>query len=247
MINLRSALKRILPSTGKRQLERVLLGYHSFAPSFSSAGEDMILRHLLGSDKRDGFYVDVGAFHPIHASNTYFFYLNGWTGLNIDARPGSMRLFNKIRPNDINIETGVSDVDGQLTYYFIAEDSSMNSFSKPFLEEIGMLKHVQREIPVPVSRLAEVLDRHLPQGQTIDFMNVDVEGLDYNVLVSNDWTRYRPRVVVVEDAHQTTGEPRIASLLKERGYEPCIKNVILPNKVDEFFFIDKMQFSEWRS
>ncbi len=247
MPTIRRMLKELLPSTSKRRLEQILLGYHSFAPSFSSAGEDMILRHLLGSEKRDGFYVDVGAFHPVQASNTYFFYLNGWTGINIDARPGSADLFNKVRPNDINIESGVSDQTGQLTYYFIDETSSMNSFSREFLDQIGMLKHVKREIPVPVCRLSDLLHKHVEPGRTIDFLNVDVEGLDYNVLDSNDWDAYRPRVVVVEDAHSPAGGSRVVELLTSKGYEVCIRNVIVPNKVDEFFLIDKQQFREWQS
>ena len=243
----RRVLKGLLPSTSKRQLEQMLLGYHSFAPSFSSAGEDMILRHLLGSEKRDGFYVDVGAFHPVHASNTYFFYLNGWTGINIDARPGSAALFNKVRPNDINIESGVSDATGNLTYYFIDETSSMNSFSREFLDQLGMLKYVKREIPVPVRRLSDLLHKHLECGQTIDFLNVDVEGMDYEVLASNDWDTYRPRVVVVEDSHNSAGDSKVVQFLASKGYEVCIRNVIIPNKVDEFFLIDKQQFSEWQS
>lgn len=231
----------LLPTGFKRRIESILLGYHSFAPSFSSAGEDMILRHLFGSDKRDGFYVDVGAFHPVHASNTYFFYLNGWTGINIDARPGSMALFNKVRPNDTNIEVGVSDRAGQLTYYFIDEESSMNSFSEEFLAQIGMLKYVKRQIAVPVIGLSELLNRYLPKGRAIDFLNVDVEGLDYNVLASNDWETYRPKVVVVEDTHHMEGHSEVVKLLEGKGYVVCVKNVIILNKVDEFFLIDKAQ------
>src|SRR5687767_11168484 len=98
MANLRTLTRRWLPRGLKKSLQRMVLGYDSYAPSFSSAGEDMILRHMIGSDKRDGFYVDVGAYHPTLFSNTYFFYLHGWRGINIEARPGSQRLFNEIRP-----------------------------------------------------------------------------------------------------------------------------------------------------
>ena len=158
----------------------------------------MILRHLLGSDKMSGFYVDVGAFHPTLFSNTYFFYLNGWQGINVEARPGSKQLFDRVRPRDINLEVGVSRERGSMTYYFIAEDSPMNSFSPEFLKQIEMLEHVRSEIPVPTLPLAELLDRHLPKNQAIDFMNVDVEGHDFEVLESNDWNRFRPKVIVVE-------------------------------------------------
>lgn len=125
--SLRSLLRPLLSPDIKRRAQQMLLGYHSYAPSFSSAGEDMILRHIIGSDKRNGFFVDVGAYHPTLFSNTYFFYLNGWRGINIEARPGSKALFDRVRPRDTNLELGISRNRGELTYYFIGDDSTMNS------------------------------------------------------------------------------------------------------------------------
>lgn len=74
--------------------------------SYSQEGEDMILSRIFG-DKKNGFYVDVGAHHPFRFSNTYLFYKRGWLGINIDAMPGSMRLFDRFRKNDINIESAI--------------------------------------------------------------------------------------------------------------------------------------------
>lgn len=239
MASLRSLFKAALPTGARAAVQQLLLGYHSFAPSFSSAGEDMILRHLVGSDKRDGFYVDVGAFHPVRASNTCFFHLNGWRGINIDARPGSMRAFDKLRPGDINLELGIAAERGELTYYMVDEGSSMNSFSLDFLEGIGMAGEVKRAIPVPVLPLAEVFDRHLPAGQKIDFMTVDVEGYDYRVLSSNDWRRFRPEIVVVEDEHTDDSRTDITRLMEGYGYRVCAQNVIVMGKINEYFFIDE--------
>jgi FkbM family methyltransferase len=239
MINFRSLTKFWLPHDFKRKLEQMLLGYHSYAPSFSSAGEDMILRHLVGSDKRDGFYVDIGAFDPIRGSNTCFFYLNGWRGINIEARPGSAKLFDKARPKDINLEIGVSNQRGELTYYFLGEDSTLNSFSRDFLEHLGVLGSVKREISVPVFPLGEVLERHLPNGQVIDFMNVDVEGHDREVLESNDWKRFRPKFVVVEDKQVDQEQSEIVRLMRSYGYEVCAQNVIILDKLNEYFFLDR--------
>jgi FkbM family methyltransferase len=239
MGSLRSVFRSWLPRDLKKSFQQLLLGYHSYAPSFSSAGEDMILRHIVGSDKRDGFYVDVGAYHPMLFSNTYFFYLNGWRGINIEARPGSRQLFDKTRPKDINLEIGVSKERGELTYYIVGEDSTMNSFSRDFLEQIGMLGQVKREVSVPVIPLAEVLEQHLPEGQTIDFMNVDVEGHDLKVLESNDWERFRPRLIVVEDAKVDSEKSEIVRLMKDYNYEVCAQNVIILGKINEYFLIDK--------
>ena len=199
----------------------------------------MILRHLLGSDKMSGFYVDVGAFHPTLFSNTYFFYLNGWQGINVEARPGSKQLFDKVRPRDVNLEVGVSRERGSMTYYFIAEDSPMNSFSPDFLRQIEMLEHVRSEIAVPTLPLAEVLEQHLPKNQTIDFMNVDVEGHDFEVLESNDWKRFRPKVIVVEDEQLVADESQIVQMMEGHGYELCAQNVIILDKINEYFLIDR--------
>ena len=113
MPSLRSLTRLWLPLNLKKSFQQALLGYHSYAPCFSSAGEDMILRHLIGSDKMDGFYVDVGAYQPVLSSNTYFFYLNGWRGINIEARPGSQALFDKVRSRDVNLELGISRESGR--------------------------------------------------------------------------------------------------------------------------------------
>ena len=199
----------------------------------------MILRHLVGPGKTDGFYVDVGAFDPVKHSNTYFFYVQGWRGINIDVRPGSRDLFQKVRPRDINVEAGISTSAGELTYYVIGEDSPMNSVSREFLQHIGMLEHVTREIRVAVLPLADVLERHLPKGQAIDFMTVDVEGHDVEALQSNDWERFRPRFLVVEDIHAAGDAPPVVAFLRSRGYEICARNVIILDKLDEYFFVDR--------
>ncbi len=150
-----------------------------------------------------------------------------------------MTKFKSERPRDINLEVGVSNSNEELTYYFIGESSSMNSFSKEFLAKIGMIGCVKREIKVPVYTLTGILDKYLPEGTDIDFLSVDVEGFDYNVLVSNDWTKYRPKLIVVEDFYDDSRESKVLDLLKHNDYEICIKNVILLGKIAEYFLIDK--------
>ena len=90
--------------------------YKYVKTTFSQNGEDSVLLRIF-DNKNDGFYVDIGAFHPICYSNTYALYKKGWRGINIDATPGSMFLFNKIRPRDINIETGISPCGGVLLIF----------------------------------------------------------------------------------------------------------------------------------
>src|SRR5665213_3547525 len=84
--------------------------------SYAQEGEDLILAGFFGGliGMRPGFFVDVGAHHPWRLSNTYFFYIRGWTGINIDAMPGSMREFDAHRPKDINIEVAIGDNPGDV-------------------------------------------------------------------------------------------------------------------------------------
>lgn len=195
--------------------------------SYSQEGEDMILSRMLGI-RDNGFYIDVGAFHPQIYSNTYYFYLQGWKGINIDARPGSMGIFKKIRPNDINLEVPISDRKQVLTYHSF-DKPELNGFSKELSKGRDGLKigdweaKLISEIKLQTSTLSEVLDEHLSCYQNIDFLNVDVEGLDYQVLKSNNWEKYRPKLVSVEDLEMSLTtqdtESKITSFMYKQGYQ----------------------------
>ena len=187
----------------------------------------MVLARIFETRAR-GFYVDVGAHHPQRFSNTYFFYLRGWRGINIDAAPGSMKPFEAARPGDINLEIPISDSRQVLTYYAFNEPA-LNSFSREVAAErdgLGTYRIVS-ETQLETRTLAEVLGEHVAPGTEIDFMSVDVEGLDYQVLKSNDWSRFRPRVVLVEDLNVASldgvGESPSARLLRDVGYRATAK------------------------
>ena len=188
--------------------------------SFSQFGEDLVLFNFIDRNSL-GFYVDIGAFHPYKFSNTYFFYRRGWRGLNIDARPGSMKIFDKKRKRDINLEIGIADNEKQSIFY-VFEDYAYNTFSKKIAdnwqEKGNKLKKI---IQVKTEKLAKILDEYLPQGTKISFMSIDVEGLDLVVLQSNDWSRYCPTCVLVE-AHdfdfKNIGQSEIYNFLTAKGY-----------------------------
>lgn len=167
--------------------------------SFSQEGEDRILlRYLAG--REGGFYIDVGAHHPHRYSNTYLFYRMGWSGVNIDARPGSMNAFKKFRPRDINIECGISNEEAVLDYY-VFNEQALNGFDIKLSierEEKYEQFYITDSLQVPVRPLSSVLKEYVPSYQKIDFLSIDVEGLDYEVLLSNDWAAFRPEFVLVE-------------------------------------------------
>lgn len=206
---------------------RALLGStdepEPFLRSYSQEGEDMVLRQIFQA-RPTGFYVDVGAHHPQRFSNTYYFYLRGWSGINIDAMPGSMKLFESMRDRDINLEYAISDQAQTLTYY-IFNEPALNGFSKELAESRNGRKNFRiiEERPITTRTLAEVLAKHLPPGRSIEFLSVDVEGLDYQVLNSSDWDKYRPMVVLAEDLKGNSFEQversPVRELLMSKGYE----------------------------
>lgn len=208
-------------------INRLLMRDPSMRPNlcYGQDGEDLILNRLLDG-KSQGFYVDVGAHHPVRFSNTYLFYKRGWSGINIDAMPGSMKNFERVRPRDVNIECGVAVRTGKLKYYRF-DESALNTFDAA--EALHKNQYPYRlldVVEVSVERLDTLLDKYLPSGQRIDFMSVDVEGKDEEVLRSNDWSRYRPRFILAETLRTDMlklGECSVVSFLSGVGYKPIGK------------------------
>ncbi|QJD98323.1 FkbM family methyltransferase [Mucilaginibacter robiniae] len=215
----------------------MMLNHPDFKPyhSYSQDGEDMILRSLLAesipnfNDYR-GFYIDIGAHHPYRFSNTMHFYELGWQGINIEPTPAAMQLFEQYRKRDVNLNIGIGEQPGKLTLYCFNE-SALNSFDKALSESRDQEDtpyHIVSTAEVEVRPLAQVLDQYLPADIVINFMSVDVSGLDVDVLQSNNWDKYRPRFVLAEDADinfSYLDASEAHSFLAEQGYEVAGKTL----------------------
>lgn len=167
--------------------------------SFSQEGEDLVLNKLLGN-KPNGFYIDIGANHPVRFSNTWFFYKKGWRGVNIEPNPDMFRLLEDYRPYDLNLNMGISDVNDTLDYYMFNEPA-LNTFSENERDqsllkgEYSLVNHMK----VNVKTLENVFTQmNLSKNQEIDFMSIDAEGFDLKVLKSFDITVYYPKVILIE-------------------------------------------------
>jgi len=137
--------------------------------------------------------VDVGAHDPIRFSNTYHFYLQSWTEINIDPRIGTKARFDALRPKDINLELGVANTESEPVYYEFKEPA-FNTFDKSSVEYATTRTELLGESLVLVKTLSSILDVHVDDGKPITFCNIDVEGLEIEVLKSNNWQRYRPLI-----------------------------------------------------
>ena len=201
-------------------VERKLLAEANI--SYSQFGEDMLLNFYF-LRQQQGFYIDIGAYHPIHLSNTYHFYKKGWRGINIDATPGIMKRFNEMRPGDINIECAVGTEQKELDLYMY----DMTAVNTITLKGVEFVKETFNQQPTAVVKvqckpLSDLLDNYLPVGITkIDFMTIDTEGADEEVLRSNDWVRYRPKYICVEEHSKMDKlqNSSIRNFLQDKEYE----------------------------
>jgi FkbM family methyltransferase len=198
--------------------------------SFSQEGEDVLLKRIFDIRKKyHGFYVDVGAHHPYRYSNTYLFYRKGWSGINIDAMPDSMKAFNKVRPRDINLEIPISDKKQVLTYH-VFNEPAINGFSKDVSSDKNGTDHYRLLFTkdIETSTLEEILDQYLPKNKEIDFLTVDVEGLDFEVIRSINLEKYQPKVILAEilnNSLSNLNQNPMLSYLESYGFSLIAKTV----------------------
>jgi FkbM family methyltransferase len=187
--------------------------------SYAHLGEDLIVLNLLRDRVADrGVYVDVGAFDPVFFSNTLLLRQHGWRGLNIDANPERLELIRRRRPGDVCVRAVVSDTVRPVRYLRYPTEG----LNRIVNGDDPDVRNTRGEEPVGVEdvttcTLASVLDKHLPGGTAIDFLNVDCEGEDLKVLQGLDWARWRPRVVAAE-ANTAPERERLVAFMEARGY-----------------------------
>lgn len=218
MFNLKKLLLKYLP-----------VNYLQSHTSYSQEGEDMVLRSFYeGKKNHKGFFVDIGAHHPYRFSNTNYFYKKGWHGINVEPTPGAIKAFKTFRKRDINLNIGISSVKDKLTFYCFNEPA-LNGFSKEISEERNASKNYKiiKEVEIETYPLADVLDKNLPLNRQIDFLTIDVEGLDLQVLQSNNWDKYKPAYILVEDRIEfdNLANSEVYSYLKKQGYQLVAKTL----------------------
>jgi len=180
--------------------------------------------------------VDVGAAHPVKESNTYHFYRRGWRGVCVDATPGLAPLYRKYRPRDVFVNGYVTRKKGK-NAFFVFNEPLLNTGTaarKKFLIQKTPYT-LLKKLKIARVPLREILAQHLPEGQKINLMSLDVEEGELEVLQSNNWEKNRPQVIVMEILHpqrDKIGEVASAKFLKKQDYRPTI---ILNRSV---FFLD---------
>lgn len=218
-----------LHGTAQRLDERLWQFRGALRGSFSQHGEDrFILEYFNG---KPGTYVDVGANYPVKISNTYLLYRNGWTGLTVEPIPRLSRRHRALRPRDAHANCAVGSTPGQLAF-FEMNNSGLSTFDRDRKEKMLAegVKLVKEHV-IEIRPLAQLIDEKLA-GRSIEFLSVDTEGFDQQVLESNDWKRHRPKLVTFE-SQEEGGDDQIVPMLEGHGYR-ILKtigcNVILERK-----------------
>ena len=189
--------------------------------SYSQKGEDLIIDKYLGWKKR-GFYVDIGAGDGCRFSNTKRFYRKGWGGINIEPDPTSYEKLTKNRKKDINLNLGIGRKNGKFIFYRFTP-STLSTFSIEKAEEYkkqGYKLIDKREIEV--RKLDDVLSEYC-KDKIIDFMSIDTEGIDIEVLESNNWDKWRPKLIVIETEKNESCK-KVYQFLIEKGYSKVFDN-----------------------
>lgn len=172
--------------------------YPSIKPkySYSQTGEDILIDFFL-KGKNSGFYIDIGSYHPINLSNTYKFYKRGWSGINIEPNHNKFHLFKKQRIRDINLNMGIGQSETK-SPFFILDADTLSTFSEQSAESYKKMGHKVIEIKdVDLMPLKNVIAKYA-KDKKIDFLSIDTEGYDLEVLKTNDWNLYRPSLIVLE-------------------------------------------------
>lgn len=168
----------------------LILKHKVFIPqkSYADSGEDLFILKQFKNKK--GFYVDVGCHHPTRINNCHLLYKKGWRGINIDINHISIRLFNLIRREDININSAVSLKEKTVRFFYDKLLSPYNSLVKQ--------KDLKNSNYIKSEKLSNIIDKTKYKNKQIDFLSVDVEGKDLEVLQSLDFKRYKPKFVCIE-------------------------------------------------
>jgi FkbM family methyltransferase len=169
---------------------------HAPFVSYAQNFEDVVLWRAF-ADRKDGTYVDVGAADPTLDSVTKVFYDRGWRGVNVEPAPHYADQLESVRPRDFNIRVCAGAADGEVTFH-LAEGTGLSSMSGQAASELVALGYSMRDVAVPVKRLDRIMsDVELPPTD-IQFLKIDVEGSELEVLNGIDFSVWRPWVVVVE-------------------------------------------------
>ena len=238
-------LKKKFLYSEKKNLPKLLYFFFQYMKSkiqprklYSNWGIDLLIKDILKKNKQKGIYIDIGCHHPLINNNTYDLYRNGWKGINVDLDFNSIDMFNYFRPRDNNFVAALSNKKGQADLYFFHNRAPKNTISKQRGKGAKSIKRIK------VDTLDNIIKNSKFKIKDIDFLSIDVEGNELNVLKGLNFGKYRPKIVSIEFMKPNIKEfyqHNIKGILKSNIYKFMIsKKYKLVNWIhDDLVFISK--------
>ncbi|MEM0966364.1 MAG: FkbM family methyltransferase [Verrucomicrobiota bacterium] len=207
-------VRKILKYFATRGAPRCFEGLKHCCYSYSQFGEDLLVQDFFGLYKRSGNYIDIGAFHPIAKSNTYLFYRKGWRGLAIEPNPDLEKLWKRYRPSDQFVSAGVTAS--------LEESKLLNYINHPMAPERNYISSEKSTDRTAVNRkvallpIGQLTKRFQQMWNHLDLLNIDCEGLDFEILSAFPFDQIRPKCIVVDDFDRSTRSKTSKFLLDSR-------------------------------
>ena len=228
-------LKKKFLYSEKKNLPKLLYFFFQFLKFnlkprtlYSNWGIDLLIKDILKNQKEKGIYIDVGSHHPLINNNTYILYKRGWKGINIDLDFNSIDMFTYFRPKDHNIQIALSNKIGFTDLYFFHNRSAKNTITKSRGKGAKSIKRVKTDT------LNNIIKNSKINTKKIDFLSIDVEGNELNVLKGLNFKNYRPKIISIEFI-----KPNIKEF-----YQHDIKN-IFKSDIYKFMISKKYKLVNW--
>ena len=168
-------------------------------------------------NKKNGFYVDVGCYHPIYRNNTYLLHKQNWNGVNIDTSEFSIDLFNYMRPKDLNYNCAISNKNETIKLFYQKVFSQLSTTES--IQAKTVFQGNIKEKEVQAFTLDEILNRNKYKDTKIDFLDIDIEGADLKALEGLSFDKFKPELVCVEIHEKNFKQSKIYNFLIDKKYE----------------------------
>ena len=228
-------LKKKFLYSEKKNLPKLLYFFFQFLKFkwkprtlYSNWGIDLLIKDILKNQKEKGIYIDVGSHHPLINNNTYILYKRGWKGINVDLDFNSIDMFNYFRPEDHNIQIALSNKISFTDLYFFHNRAAKNTITKSRGKGAKSIKRVKTDT------LNNIIKNSKINTKKIDFLSIDVEGNELNVLKGLNFKNYRPKIISIEFI-----KPNIKEF-----YQHDIKN-IFKSDIYKFMISKKYKLVNW--